>query len=175
MGGVTPPRPLRADDDRSGFDCGRESLNQWFRRRAWDNQLANVSRTSVICDAETGGVIGYVTLSAAQIERGHLPKPAQRNRPDPMPAILLAQLAVDRSRQGQGLARSLLFFALTTAVHLSRELGCFCVLTHPVDDAVRAFYARFGFEDLPFDPRHAMAVRIEELLEAGFGGKADGE
>jgi len=170
VGGVAPPRPLRAEDDRSGFDCGRDSLNQWFRRRAWDNQLANVSRTSVICDAGTGQVVGYVTLSAAQIERAHLPKSAQRNRLGPIPAILLAQLAVDGARQGQGLARSLLFFAVTTAVHLSRELGCFCVLTHPLDDGVRAFHARFGFEDLPFDPRRAMAVRIADLAAAGFGG-----
>lgn len=86
-----PPKPIGPDDDRSGFDCGRESLNQWFRRRAWDNQLANVSRTGVICDAETGAIIGYVALSAAQIGRAHLPRPAQRNRPDPLPAILLAQ------------------------------------------------------------------------------------
>lgn len=169
MGGVAPPRPLRAGDDRSAFECGRESLDQWFHRRAWDNQLANVTRTSVVCDGDTGRIIGYVSLSAAQIERGHLPKPAQRNRPDPIPAILLARLAVDRTRQGEGLSRSLMFYALTTAVRLARDLGCFCVLTHPLDDGVRAFYARFGFEDLPYDPHRAMAVRIVELERAGFG------
>ena len=31
MGALTPPRPLRAEDDRDGFDCGRDSLNQWLR------------------------------------------------------------------------------------------------------------------------------------------------
>jgi len=169
MAGLTPPRPLREDDDRAGFDCGRESLNQWFHRRAWANQEAGVSRTSVVCNPADGVIIGYVTLSTAQIERGHLAKSAQRNRPDPIPAVLLGRLAVDVRHQGRGYSRSLLLFALTTAVRLSREVGCFAVLTHPIDDGVRAFYARFGFEDLPFDPRRAMAVRIVDLERAGIG------
>ena len=60
-------------------------------------------------------------------------------------------------------------FALTTAVRLSRDIGCFAVVTHPLDDGVRDFYRRFGFEDLPFDPGRAMAVRIVDLEKAGIG------
>lgn len=172
MAGLTPPRPLRADDDVSAFDCGRDSLNQWLRRHAWNNQEANATRTSVICDALSGRIVGYISLSAAQVERAHLPKAAQRDRPSPIPAILLARLAVDRGHQGRGLSRSLLLFALTTAVRLSREIGCFGVITHPIDDGVRGFYAKFGFEDLPFDPGRSMAVRIVDLLRAGMGEDA---
>lgn len=168
MAGLTPPRPLTADDDRQSFDCGRESLNGWFRRNAWRNQQSDVSRVSVICDAESGAIAGYVSLSAASIERAHLPKAGQRNRPDPVPALLLGQLAVDLRYQGRGIARSLMFFALKTAVRVAQEIGCFCVLTYPLDDGVRAFYAGFGFEDLPFDPQHSMAVRIIDLRKSGF-------
>ena len=168
MAGLTPPRPLRADDDRSDFDCGRDSLNLWFRRHAWANQDANVSRTSVVCDPQTGGVVGYVSLSAAQVQRAHLAKAAQRNRPDPLPAVLLGQLAVDRRYQGRGFSRSLLLFALRTAVRMSYDIGCFGVLTHPLDEGVCAFYRKFGFEDLPFDPNRAMAVRIVDLILAGM-------
>lgn len=168
MAGLTPPRPLAADDDRSFFDCGRDSLNQWFRRRAWDNQASGVSRTSVVCDPATGAIIGYVSLSTAQIERAFLPKSAQRNRPDPIPVLLLGQLAVDRRHHGKGYARSLLLFALKTAVRLSEDMGCFGVLTHPLDDDVRAFYGRFGFETLPFDPKRSMIVRIADLKLSGF-------
>ena len=168
MAGLTPPRPLAATDDRYAFDCGRESLNQWFRRHAWQNQEASVSRTSVICETATGEVAGFVALSAAQIERAYLPKSAQRNRPDPIPALLLGQFAVDRRHHGKGYARSLMLFALTTAVRFSKEIGCFGVLTHPLDDEVRAFYSHFGFETLPFDPRRSMIVRIVDLEQSGF-------
>ena len=159
------PRPLAASDDREGFDCGRDPLNQWLRRHAWRNQEAGTSRTSVIAGE---AIQGFVSLSAAQIERAWLPKAGQRNRPDPLPAILLGQLAVDRRAQGQGHARRLLHFALATSLRLSREIGCFGVLTHPLDDGLRGFYRRFGFEELPFDPQRSMIVRIIDLERNGF-------
>src|SRR5262249_12148582 len=112
---ITPPRPLTQTDDRSRFDCGRESLNQWFRRHGWANHVAGISRTNVICEVATGDLVGYVTLSAGQIERAYLPKSQQRNRPDPIPVTLLGQLAVHKDHQGKGYARSLLLFALRTA------------------------------------------------------------
>jgi len=120
-----------------------------------------------VCDPGDGVIVGYVSLSVTHIERGWLPKAEQRNRPDP--AALLGQLAADRRYQGRGFARSLMFFALTTAVRFSNDVGCFCVLTHPLDDGVRAFYRSFGFEDLPFDPARSMAVRMVDLRQNGIG------
>ena len=168
MDGITPPRPLAADDDRQAFDCGRESLNQWFRRNAWRNQQSGASRVSVVIDRATGDIAGFVSLSAAQIERGYWPRSSQRNQPDPLPAVLLGQLAVDRRHQGRGIARSLIVFALATSLRMSKEISCFCVLTHPLDDGVRDFYRAFGFEDLPFDPGRSKAVRIVDLERNGF-------
>jgi GNAT superfamily N-acetyltransferase len=168
LAGLTPPRPLAASDDRDSFDCGRDSLNQWFRRHAWRNQESGASRTSVVCDAVTVSIVGYVSLSAAQIEREYLPKAARRNRPSPIPVILLGQLAIDRQHHGKGYARSLIVFALMTAVRLSKDIGCFGVLTHTLDNDVRAFYRRFGFEDLPYDPNRSMIVRMIDLERNGF-------
>jgi predicted N-acetyltransferase YhbS len=168
MAAVTPPCPLTETDDRSKFDCGRASLNAWFQQRAWTNHAAGISRTNVICDAETNEIVGYVTLSAAQIERAFLPKPLQRNKPDPVPVTLLGQLAVHREHQGQGHARSLLLFALRTAIRASREIGSFGVITHPVDEEVRAFYRRWGFVDVPFDPQRAMIIRMADLEKNGI-------
>jgi predicted N-acetyltransferase YhbS len=171
MAGLTPPRPLAETDDRHAFDCGRDTLNAWFYRHAWRNHQTGASRVTVICDRETGAIVGFVSLSAAQIERAFLPKADQRNRPDPLPALLLGQLAVDRQYHGRGYARSLMIYALTTAVHFASGVGCMCVITHPVDDGVRGFYRSFGFSDLPFDPGRSMAVRIVDLVASGFGSK----
>lgn len=166
---VLPPRPLAEDDDRSSFDCGRQSMNVWFRRHAWSNHVNGASRVNVLCDVETGAIVGYVTLSAAQIERAFLPKSQQRNRPDPLPVTLLGQLAVRVDRQGQGHAASLLLFALRTALVASESIASIGVITHPLDDTVRAFYAKHGFEVLPFDPSRAMIVRMRDLQKSGFG------
>lgn len=149
MAAVTPPRPLAASDDRSQFDCGRNSLNNWFRRHAWANHANDVSRVSVITDTETGRIVGYVALSAAQIERAYLPKPQQRNRPDPVPVLLLGQLAVDKAWQGKGYAADLLLYAFKTALNVSESVGSMGIITHPLDDSVKGFYAKWGFQELP--------------------------
>lgn len=163
MAVVTPPRPLVETDDRDLFDCKRDSLNDWFRRHAWFNQVNGISRVNVIADAVTGRIVGYVTLSAAQIERAFLPKSMQRNRPEQVPALLLGQLAVDKDYQGQGHGADLLLFALRAAMRASNSVGSMGVITHPLDEALRGFYARWGFQDLPFDPRRAMIVRMVDL------------
>ena len=90
------------------------------------------------------------------------------NRPNPIPAILLGQLAIDRRFHGNGYARSLMLYALTAAVRLSKEMGCFGVLTHLIDDGVRDFYRRFGFEEMSFDRDRRMIVRIVDLEGNGF-------
>ena len=163
MTAVNPPLPLAEDDDREAFDCGRDALNLWFRRHAWSNHSAGMSRVSVLTAQGSGAIVGYVTLSSASIERAFLPKPQQRNRPDPIPVTLLGQLAVDHRHQGEGHAASLLLFALRTALRASESIASAGVLTHPLDDSIRSFYTRWGFEDLPYDPRRAMLVRMVDL------------
>ena len=95
-------------------------------------------------------------MSSAQIERAFLPKPHQRDKANPLPVTLLGQLAIHKDHHGQGHARSLLMFALKIALRASHEIGSFGVITHPIDDSVRAFYHRWSFQDLPSDPRGAM-------------------
>jgi hypothetical protein len=48
-------------------------------------------------------------------------------------------------------------------LHAAEVIGSMGVVTHPLDDSVRGFYARWGFQGLPFDPRRAMLVRMIDL------------
>jgi GNAT superfamily N-acetyltransferase len=172
-GAISSPRPLAATDDRNAFDCGRPTMNAWFVRHAWNNHRSGASRVNVITAGSAGRVVGYVTLSSAQIERAFLPKSHQRNQPDPIPVTLLGQLAVDRAWQGQGLVDSLVQFGLRAALKAAESVGSLGVITHPIDDAIRGFYERWDFIDLPFDPRRAMIVRMVDV-ERTFRSLSDG-
>jgi GNAT superfamily N-acetyltransferase len=143
-------------------------MNQWFGRHAWTNHAGGLSRVNVICETASSRIIGFVALSAGQIERSALPKPHRRHKPDPVPATLLGQLAVHKDHRGRGHARSLLLFALRAALRASADIGSFGVFTHPLDHSARAFYRRWGFEDLPFDPRRAMIIRMVDLEASGL-------
>ena len=161
--GITKPRPLEKEDSRADFDCGKPSLNTWFQSYAWRNQATGASRTNIVCDAESGVIVGYVSLASTKIQRAILPKSKQRNMPDPVPAILLGQLAVDKDYQGQGIAASLLLFAFNTVIEVSKQIGCSVLITHPIDDGVREFYKKYGFIDTPFDPDKSMIIKISDL------------
>jgi len=158
-------RPLTANDDRYTFDCGRMSLNRWFWHHAWQDQEADMARTHVAVDPTAGDVMGYVSLSLAEIKC--TPHPSEPmlpdDRPATLPAALLGRLAIDRGYQHIGHAQSLIRFALGSAVRVSRDIGCFCMVTHPLDDGVRTFFRTFGFEDIPGDPTGGMAISIADL------------
>ncbi len=168
MGAITPPRPLAKSDHRTDFDCGKDSLNQWFRRHAWRNQKENASRTYVVSDEATGNIVGYVTLAAGQIAREFLAKSDQRNKPNPVPVLILGQLAIDINYHGQGIGVDLLQYALKVAVKASETVGAVGVLTHPLVAEVREFYGRWGFRDLEQDPKGSMLVKIKDLRVSGF-------
>ena len=43
------------------------------------------------------------------------------------------------------------------------------MLTHPIDEEVRQFYRRWGFENVPFDPKKSMIVRMIDIEKYGSG------
>lgn len=163
MEGLSRPRPLLAGDNREDFDCGQVAMNNWFRRNAWRNQQAGVSRTYVLSESSTANIAGYVSLAVGEIRREFLPKSRQRNMPDPVPVFLLGQLAVGLRWQGRALSDVLLAHAIVTTLHAAETVGSYALVTHPLNEGVREFYQKRGFTDLSGDPQGAIFVRLKDL------------
>lgn len=72
---------------------------------------------------------------------------------DPVPAILLARLAVDRKHQGAGLGRSLLQDVLR-CVDAADAIGARVLLVHAKHEAAKSWYMEYSFEESPTDPLH---------------------
>lgn len=134
MGRLSSPRLLHKDDNREGFDCGEAVLNHWFQRYAWKNQSSDVSRTYVVTEEGSGLIAGYMALATGHVEREFLAKQDQRNKPDPVPILLLGQLAVDLRYQGHGLGVDLLQYAFRTAIAVSEKVGIAGIVTHPINE-----------------------------------------
>ena len=95
------PEPLGPDHPLGGFDCGVDSLNTWLPKHARGAAASGSARTYVIEDAEQSRVVGYHALCAASVSQREASARAGRGMPGhPIPAVLLARLAVDRSVQG---------------------------------------------------------------------------
>ena len=137
---LEPPRRLERHDRRGDFTCGNDELDQWFHRYSWQNQKAHNAVTYV---AQQGGrVAGYYALAAATIRRDWSPASFAAHRPQSIPCMLLARLAVDRRVQGQGVGTTLLLDALRRTLAASDQFGIAALLIHCKDEEARAFYMR---------------------------------
>ncbi len=96
-------------------------------------------------------VVGFYASATAVLARAEATTRAARNQPDPLPAMLLGRLAVDRNHQGKGLAAALLKHFLLKALEVAELTGVRLVLVHAKDSQAARFYRHYGFESSPFD------------------------
>lgn len=132
------------------FDSGEPSLDDWLRRRARGNQLSDASRTFVICDG--AAVLGYYCLSAGAVDRANAPKTLQRNRPDPIPMMILGRLAIHKDHQQQGVGTALLKNAMLRTLQTAEQVGISALLVHALSEEARRFYLSRGFLPSPIQP-----------------------
>jgi GNAT superfamily N-acetyltransferase len=164
------PVRLGAGHELAQFDCGTESLDVWLKRHALQAVGSGAARVFVIEDADLGRVVGYHAVSAASVARDEATARAARGMArHPVPAVLLARLAVDRSVQGHGLGAWLLRDATLRALSAAEELGIRVMLVHAIDDEAAAFYERFGFERSPTD-RLNLQMLIKDIRAAVESG-----
>lgn len=153
--------------DLSSFDSGEPDLDSWLRDNAAIAARARVAQTFVwLRDDGGSAVVGYYALSAHAIPRAEAPSRIGRGVPDPVPAALLAKLALDRALHGSGLGQVLLVDALKRVLHASEQGPAVrAIVVDAATDAGRALYAKFGFVLAP-GRADRMLVRAETIAKA---------
>ncbi|MCZ2155530.1 MAG: GNAT family N-acetyltransferase [Bryobacterales bacterium] len=148
---------LRADHNIEGFDCGREELNRYLLRYAWQNQRAGAAQTYVGLAGDA--VIGYHTLAVGQVSREEAPERLTKGLArHPIPIMLLARLAVDRRWHGQGVGKALLKDAMQRTLQAADIAGIRAFAVHAKDDEARRFYEKFDFIPSLTDPMHLFVL-----------------
>ncbi len=147
------PQPLENEHRINGFESGVGSLDIWLVKHARAAVGAGSARTYVVIDSEQDRVVGYHALSVASIEHREATNRARKGMPrNPIPAMLLARLAVDKTVQGKGVGAFLLKDAMSRALSVAEQAGIRLLLVHAVNDEARSFYEHFDFEASPSDP-----------------------
>ena len=154
-----PPQRISSELLSENFNCGETSLNDWLKKRALKNDLADASRTYVVCYDNT--VVAYYSLHLGCIQHSEAVRKIKRNMPNPIPAIVLGRLAVDRHHQGRGLARGLIKDMFKRAIQVSDLAGTKAVLVKALNDQVSVFYQSFGFVPSKSDPLLLMKAIAE--------------
>ena len=152
---LSAPQTLAELHRLDNFDSGEPSLDDWLKRRAAKNQANGSSRTYVVCEGHT--VIGYYCLAAGAIGHADAPSTLKRNRPDPVPVLVLGRLAIHKDHHQKGIGTALLNDAIRRAVPAADIAGITALLVHAISEQARRFYVSRGFTPSPVKP---MTLRL---------------
>lgn len=141
--------PITKAHKRKAFVCKKASLAKYLHQHARQNDESNIAKSFVAVD-DNNIVHGYYSLSSASIDFEELPKDISKRLPQyPIPAALIAKLAVEKNSEGQGLGARLLIDALQRIVTTSEDVAVKVVLVDAIDEDAKRYYLRFGFIELP--------------------------
>jgi GNAT superfamily N-acetyltransferase len=154
------PEPLGKQHRLDEFACGVTALDDWLKRHARSAQASDSARVFVVTIEDGETVVGYHALAAAQVTPEEATARALKGQPRarPVPAILLARLAVDQGHQGAGLGRSLLQDAVLRCLGAADAIGARVLLVHAKGEGAKEWYLQFGFEESPTDPLHLLML-----------------
>ncbi|CDX22911.1 GCN5-related N-acetyltransferase [Mesorhizobium sp. ORS 3324] len=165
---LSAPESLTAAHDVSGFSCGKPTLDHWLKTRALSNQEKGF--TAVLVVHETGRVVGYYGLAPTAVVPSILPRSIRTGRPpDPVPCLLLGQLATDTRWAGRGVGTGLLKHALQRCVRAAELIGGRTLIVNAIDEDASQFWQRRGFLPTKDDPLvlfRAIAAIAASLVEA---------
>ena len=161
---LSAPEPLADHHQLDDFDSGEPSLDDWLKRRALKNQVNGSSRTYVVC--EGNAVIGYYCLAAGAIDHAEAPSTMKRNRPDPVPVLVLGRLAIHKDHHQKGIGTALLNDAIRRALQASKIAGVTAILVHALSEQARRFYLSRGFIESPVQTMTLclMLATVEQAL-----------
>lgn len=142
--------PIAERDVAAGIESGEAALDAFFSKHSLINDRRGLGRTFVRRrqpgEADLPEIIGFYTLSMADVDPAFLPA---RGLPRyPTPVALIGRLAVDRRAKGKGFGRELLIDALSRVLAAEVSVGCFGVIVDAKTALAVTFYERFGFIQL---------------------------
>lgn len=160
---------LKKDHNRKAFNCSHSSLNNYLKLQATKETKRGLARVYVLVDKQQE-VIGYYTLSSAELPRESVPESLQKKLPkgySGYPAILIERLAVTEVETGKGLGGELMVDAIERCVIHSDNIGTRAIIVDPIDENAKRFYAKFMFQALHDSDR--MILHIDSNLRRHFG------
>lgn len=102
---------------------------------------------------DAGRVVGYYGLAPTAVVPAAMPRSIRTGQPpDPIPCLLLGQLATDTEWAGRGIGSGLLKHALERCIEAAKLVGGRALIVNAVDQEAAAFWQRRGFLPSKDDP-----------------------
>lgn len=133
--------------DRKAFSCGVDVLDDYLQRFAIQQSKKGVTVVRVLVDTESPEtILGYYSLSAAQVDTGQLSEPEQQKLPRyPVPCFRMGRLAAHQSLQGQGIGRVLIACAIERCLEARKHVAAYALIVDAKGEKAKSFYVHYGF------------------------------
>lgn len=145
--------PLEKGHDRTGFSCGNDRIDAYFRESVSQDVKRQYATCFIAREIATGRIAGFYTLSSSNVPLIEVPGSLAKKLPryPSVPAVLIGWLGRHNDFAGQGLGEALLFDAIKTVA--TSPIGAHAIFADAIDDKAAAFYEAFGFTPLIERPR----------------------
>ncbi len=91
-------------------------------------------------------IVGFYTLSAAQIEQDQLDEKAKKKLPRYLiPCFRMGRFAVASTHQAQGIGKVLMGCAVARCLEAKKQVASYALLVDAKDEQAKAFYLHYGF------------------------------
>lgn len=133
--------------DRRAFTSGVDELDEYLWRFAVQQSKKGIAVVRVLVDTDIAGtILGYYSLSAAQIDAVQLDERTQRKLPRyPVPCFRMGRLAVHSAHHGRGLGRLLIGLAVERCLEARKHVAAYALVVDAKGETAKAFYEHYGF------------------------------
>ena len=132
---------------RHNFTCGVAALDDYLHRLAVQQSKKGVAAVRVLVDSQAPQrIVGYYTLSAAQLGRVQLDERAQKKLPRyPVPCFRMGRFAVASTHHAQGIGKVLMGCAVARCVEAKKQVAAYALLVDAKNEQAKTFYLHYGF------------------------------
>lgn len=133
--------------DRQAFTSGVQALDEYLQHFAVQQSKKGIAVVRVVVDTATPRtILGYYSLSAAQVDTVALDERTQQKLPRyPVPCFRLGRLAAHSAHHGRGLGRLLIGCAVERCLAARQHVAAYALVVDAKGASAKAFYEHYGF------------------------------
>lgn len=133
--------------DRLAFSSGVAELDAYLHRFAVQQSKKGIAVVRVLIDTDNPKtILGYYSLSAAQIDALQMDEHTQQKLPRyPVPCFRLGRLATHLAHRKLGLGRLLMGCAVERCLEAKKHVAAYALVVDAKGEDAKAFYEHYGF------------------------------
>lgn len=140
--------------NRQAFTSGVVELDGYLRRFAVQQSKKGIAVVRVLIDTDMPNtILGYYSLSAAQIDAVQMDERTQQKLPRyPVPCFRLGRLATHLAHRNRGLGRLLMGCAVERCLEAKKQVAAYALVVDAKGKDAKSFYEHYGFTPCRDDP-----------------------